>query len=756
MRIAILQDGPWMRPFAETRLIHQEIRALLTPEYQVRFPPDKQVHGHWSVARIQKTLAQLLADPTVDVVLTMGVIASHQVSQQRQLPKPVIAPLVLDATLQDLPRQGQGSGIKNLNYIVSYKSLARDVKVFQEIFAFQHLTVLSDALLLKSMGDIIQKTHALAEQYGIEIKVVAVDDSIDTALKALPANTDAVYVTPLLRLSSEAIKQLAQGLIERKLPSFSMYGRPEVEWGLLASVAPVTDSVRFARRIALNIQRILMGEPASTLPVTFAESEHLTLNMATARAIGVSPSWQVLTAAELLHPEPVIEGAVLFLTEAVHQAVNANLELNAARYTLTAEQQSIHKAESVLKPQVEMATQGLQIDQDRAAASRGQYPERALSVSIGAKQLVYSESATANVAIVTHAQRAREQAFEQLRLDIIQTAATAYLHVLQSKTLEDIERENLALSRTHLKMARIRRRIGTSGPADIYRLEREIATHRKNLLKAQVQHQQAQLKLNKVLHRPLTEPLKTAEPSLTDPHLLISQEDFFDLIDDPQSFATLSDFMVQEGLTNAPELQHIEAEIEAKTRSLLSARRAFWSPTLALTGDVSHTLSRDGAGKQLPPGVNQTDWQLALTLSLPLYRGGSKSAELTQIQEQLAQLRTQRQVIQEQLETQIRSALHTLTASYPAIALSKAAAQAAQQHLELVSDAYARGTLAILDLVEAQNAALVSEQLAANARYAFLIDLMTVQRHIGQFDFFMSPQERQAWLQRLHTFFDQQ
>ena len=61
------------------------------------------------------------------------------------------------------------------------------------------------------------------------------------------------------------------------------------------------DQVIFARRIATNVYRILLGSPASELNVDFYESDRLSINMQTARAIGVSPRWVELEDAELLY-----------------------------------------------------------------------------------------------------------------------------------------------------------------------------------------------------------------------------------------------------------------------------------------------------------------------------------------------------------------------------------------------------------------------------------------------------------------------
>jgi hypothetical protein len=51
------------------------------------------------------------------------------------------------------------------------------------------------------------------------------------------------------------------------------------------------------------------------------------------------------------------------------------------------------------------------------------------------------------------------------------------------------------------------------------------------------------------------------------------------------------------------------------------------------------------------------------------------------------------------------------------------------------------------------NGALAANEAAANAVYDFLVDLMKVQRAVGEFDFFRSPEDRAAYFQRLDEFY---
>ena len=139
--------------------------------------------------------------------------------------------------------------------------------------------------------------------------------------------------------------------------------------------------------------------------------------------------------------------------------------------------------------------------------------------------------------------------------------------------------------------------------------------------------------------------------------------------------------------------------------------------------------------------------------TFPLFSGGQKTATLGRRQEELARLRYEYDATAERIEQRILNAINLTRASYPAIQLTREAAAAAQKNLKLVTDSYTRGIKSIIDLVDAQNLALVTDQLAANAVYDFLIDLMSVQRAVGKFELFLSTEDQQASLQKMKAFF---
>jgi len=754
VRIGIVKDGPPFRLPDITPLVKEEIITLTSGEFDVRFPESKSIEGNWEKAEIERAVDKLLADPEVDLVITLGYSGTNYVCHKEKLPKPVVAPIVADARLQDLPVKDGASGVKNLSYIDSFVSFERDIKVFREMFPFRKLVILVRNTTVEAIPWLEKKLRQTAYEYTIDIDVVPVELSADRALAAFPSDTDAVYLMPLAQMPPGEFRKLIYGMILRRLPSFSMLGGEDVEAGVLASVAPKDQFLRITRRIALNVQRILLGEEASNLKVAYPLGEKLTINMATGRAIGFYPSWSALTEAVLLNEKLERVERRLSLQSAVRESIAANLDLAAENRNVAAGEQAVKQARSVLLPQVDLDAKGEMIDDDRAEFSGGATPERAVTGSVTASQLIYDEDSWSNYSVEKELQRTREEQRDTRELDVIRDTAVAYLSVLRAKTLERVEKDNLKLTRANLERAQVRVSVGIANRSEEFRWESEIARNRANVLFAQATTRQAENRLNRLLSRPLEEKFVTIETDLRDPLLLVSDPRLFPYVDNPRNFRSYSDFMVAEGLEIAPELLAFDAAIAAQERILTNAKRAFWLPSFAAQGSASELLAESGEGKRSDSSLDDTDWSVGVFATFPLAEGGGKFATIKRAREELSRIQLEKGAVSERIEQRIRSALHQASASYPNIRLSRSAAEAARRNLDLVADQYARGLVSIVDLLDAQNSSLRADQDAENAVYNFLIDWMDVERAAGRFDFLMTPEQREEYFQRLEEFFN--
>ena len=137
--------------------------------------------------------------------------------------------------------------------------------------------------------------------------------------------------------------------------------------------------------------------------------------------------------------------------------------------------------------------------------------------------------------------------------------------------------------------------------------------------------------------------------------------------------------------------------------------------------------------------------------TLPLFSGGLKKANVSRADYELRQLTSTRIATEEKIEEEVRVQLHAAQAAYSQIDLTAAAADSSRKNYELVSDAYARGTVTVIELLDAQNTSVEAAAAAEASLYNFLITIMALQRAVGGYDYLLSPAERSELAEQFRT-----
>lgn len=756
-RVALIldQESPRFQPLVDAT--RREIEGFFREGEVELLPPEA---GDGTAAGVQAVLNRALRDSSVSVVVTLGPIGSHLLARSGPPAKPSIAGVVIDASWQNIPQRDGVSGVRHLTYVDQSYPVGNTLVDFHRLIPFRKLAIVLDRDQLQAIPPLKSSaTRLVRDAVKAEAVVVPARDRADQVLAALPAGVDAVYLTPLPAMAEAEYARLLKELNTRRLPTLSYLADPDVRLGALASYEPPENWQRRSRRIAVNLQRILAGDEAGTIPVRLVSAPRLVLNLATARRIGFSPGWSVLTDAELVSVDSAGPRDTVGLAETMRVAEVANLDIAAAHLEVASGQEDVHLARSTLLPRIDSRLSQTYTRQSTAAASLGQQPERLLDGAMTFSVPLYAEEAWAGFGSQQKLQVAREAQRDQVRLNVVLDAATAYLDVLRSRTLADVQRSNLYRTRSNLEVARLREGVGSASRADIYRWQGEVATARKDLISAEAQIRIAALELKRLLNRPLARPLAQRPVTLGDPALLAQDSMVLTSFDDPERLAVLTEFLVAEALRLSPELTQVDASIAAQRRQRTAAGRAFWLPTFSLQGGLSNVFGRGGAGSTFPafptptttPLAPDLTWQLRVEATLPLFTGLEQTATRAQTGIELDRLELQRNAVSLSVDQRVRSALESAASSYAGIALTRDAAAAAARNYELVSDAYANGAASITTVLDAQNAALTSAESAANAVHDFLLDLMRVERAMGSFGVLQPAEQRRAFLDQLRA-----
>jgi len=753
VNIAVVRDGPTGREFLTVEHVRAAVAETVTADIDVRFPAEHMYVADWTLRGVDTAIDRALAAKDVDAVLLLGVLASHQAAQRPSLPRPVIAPLVVDPVLQAFPLVNGTSGRRNFTYAANFHGIGNSVRAFHQVVGFRHLAALVDKRLLDALPSLAAKADELALELGVQITIVPAAQSADALLAALPPDADAVYATLLMQFDDAEIRKLAEGLVARNLPSFSEAGRSEVEDGLMLTTGGAErDNERLARRIALSIQRLAAGDDPATFEVAFPTEQRFAINMQVATRIGFSPRWDVLANSEQVGAPASAALPTLTLVEAMREALDLNPALAGSAAQRDASRDEIEIARSALLPSVEIGAGYARIDADRASPLT--YAEKSASVSVSTQQLVYSESAWAAYSISRSLSAAAEQGYRQDSLDTLRAAASAYLEVLRATALESVRRANVENTRQNLEISRVREEVGLAERSDYLRWVAELSRDKQSLLSAESTRRRAETELMRVLHRPSDRGFSTVESGIDGPLSLISGARMQSYVATPARWAIFTAYAVQAALGQAPEIAQSEAFIAGRERSVIAARRAFYVPDLALVGGNSHIVSESGAGSMDLPGTpDDESWSISLQATWPLFSGGRRSAELAKARHNLRASEANCHAITDAVEARTRDALHRVSSSFPSIELSRTAAGAADENLRMVTDAYGRGAVSVTELIDAQDTALEANLAATDATYGFLVDLVDVLRAMSEFDLLLDPASRDAWFDRVDEWF---
>ena len=769
VRIGFVIDGPSEIHQQILTEMQNEIRSHLADEFEVVFSKKNTLISDWTGTAIRDAFSLLLKSQEVDMVITIGYIASDIACRTKDLPKPVIAPFVLDAGFQQAPFQDGKSGRKNLHYLATPWRLEQELNVFRSVYPFRKLALLGSRAMEKHLAKHYDqiKAKAYLQKSVKDYVVVLASKNATQALRAIPADVDAVYLLPMFQMNQKQTQLLIDGLNKRKLPSFSAFGRQHVEMGVLAGVRPTDDNIRLARQVAINLHRILLGEEPGQLPVAFSPGSRLSINVRTSRKIGTSPPFSVIFDAERVQDE-VASARLLTVRTAIKEALNANLTLALAQQDILVGAQNRHIAMSDLLPKVDLGTQALLIDTDRAQASMGAMPQFGWTASVTLRQ-VLAEGAFANVSIQTSLQQARELRRDEIELDVIEATIAAYLRVLQASVTERIQNNNVRLSHSNLDLARRRQAIGAARQSEVYRWQSEIAGQRQGVVSAHLQHSLAELEMNRILKRPMEEEFVPEQLRLDATLFTGGNRKIFDLLDNPRGSKAFRSFVVNDALVQSPEVAQLKKNLAAVERKYASAVRSFWLPALVVSGQLNQRMVQAGQGTDRPelpeemanvgslfPEQDDTTWNVAVALSWPLFEGGLRWAKTDRARAEINRIKVQLEQIKQGIEQRVRSALQASRASGANLRLARQAAQAAKKNLNLVVEGYSRGAVSILDLLDAQNASLVADLAAVNAEFAFMVDMVRSQRAAGGFFITAEAGKKNAWFKRMRSFINQQ
>lgn len=722
----------------------EEIDKTTGFNLKVQSSVDLQSFDVSSAAEAQRLYTSMNAS----LVIAVGGVSTKALSELPDLPIPVIGIGVIDPTIQGIPYQEGKSGKNNLTYLLTSRDLSQEIESFQKLVGFEKISLVIDPAINKTMtvsGNIL--IDSLQNDLGVEIEVIEAVKDVNQVIQNI-GGAEVVYLSSLISRDQNYIRAISDHLIAQKIPSFST-SKQHVEYGILGSSSGDNGREQVIRRIAIMAADILSGRNAEELGVEFTTNEYFYLNIETARKLEFSVPFEVLLTAQIIGDSNP-EGTVFSFAEIANIALEENLNIQLSYKDIDVAELDVRGNRANILPSLTSGLTGSRINEERANASINS-PEKALNLDLTVSQVIYSEEALAAIKIGQYLKNAQAYQTEVDILNVLLDTYTAYLDVLSAKTNLTIQRQNLDNTRTNLELAKIRVDLGSSTNADLFRWESELANATQSLIEAQAVLFTLKYQLNNLLANSLEDEFEIRDIGIEDELFSAFRNGpLSGFIYTPKDLKIASDFLVKESVTNNPNKKQLLENIKATERQLDLNKRLLYVPTIALQAQTTEVLARGGVGSEesndptMPTfgtGLIDNSWSAGVSLSYPIFSGFSRRVNKQRSQVQLDQLNLSNTSLDQGLELSIRAGTVSLLSATTNLTYSKQSAESAAQNFQLVQSNYKAGKVNITQVIDAQQAALSAQLVAALSVYEYIAANLQLEYGLGFFSMFLTENE---------------
>ena len=748
IRIMVDQTPPEVSALFEQ--MRSEMVALVGNEVTIRMTEGDIVANGFDPQRAEEVY-QSMIDGDADLIIAFGPVSSSVVSGRDSYPTPTVLFGGVNRDFLELPAPGSTSGISNFTYVIFAESYERDLRMLKELYDFQRVGITmpigpAEALQL---GD---RLTDLMRELGADFEVIGYESpaSVQQALDRV----DAVYLLESLFIPDAEIVEIADLLIERKIPSFSGSRRVDVEMGLMATNQPREGLDSFFRRLALLVESVVNGENLAELPVFFDLNQTLTVNYHTARAIGVPIRYSLITSTEFVgeYVNPLAE-RTYSLIDLIDEALGASLALESGRRDVRIAEQDAKASWSTYLPSVGATVTQSVLDEDLAAASMGRNPQYSTQGSVSLAQAVFSPDVNAGISIQRNLVRAQREGLRATEWDVVLDAAGAYFTTLILKANVEIRARNLDASKQNLRIAERSFAAGQTGRGDVLRLQSESAQDMQALVEAVNALEQSFHAINQLLNQPIDREIDVLDIAME--NRAFSNEDFEEIrriLDDPSLRDPFEDWLAMEAIANAPELRIFDYNIDVVGRSARLNGLERFLPTVAAGLDLNRTFTQQGVGAPDPAFRLSQYYTLGVSASIPIFDSNQRRIARQTSLIQQDQLRVDRTSTEIAIERAVRDIVLDLTGEIANIQLSAISEEAAGESLTLAQASYASGAITVVELLDAQTNYLSAQLARASATYNFLATSVGLQRLVGHFSLLSSQELNDAYMQRFQQF----
>jgi outer membrane protein TolC len=283
-------------------------------------------------------------------------------------------------------------------------------------------------------------------------------------------------------------------------------------------------------------------------------------------------------------------------------------------------------------------------------------------------------------------------------------AQIAYLQVASARRVEQIYDGTLSVVRENERVAERLVNAGRATPEALFRARAEAADVEQQLAEARGQRLAAERAFNRLLQRPLDQPVEEIPDSAFDFPLDIS-----------------ADAAVAHALVAREEL----GQVDAGRRTAEAGRRAAtatWLPSVALAADYGYQ------GKNFSFGPTEDFWVASVVVSWNFLSGGRDAARRAALGYDATRARMQRRDLEQAVALDVHNAHEAALIARAAIGTADARLEAARRTFVLVRRRYEEGVASPIEYVDARTTFTNAELNRVLTAYRYAIRWVVLER----------------------------
>mgnify|MGYP006290639419 CR=1 FL=1 len=179
---------------------------------------------------------------------------------------------------------------------------------------------------------------------------------------------------------------------------------------------------------------------------------------------------------------------------------------------------------------------------------------------------------------------------------------------------------------------------------------------------------------------------------------------------------------LQIAFKNRPELERIGQYIEAQQANIRFARSDYF-PTVSVDGSYTY------AGETVSD-LNASSY-IGLSLSIPLFSGFSRPAQVRQENLAFRNLKQQQESLRQQIGSEVWNTYLQVKEAVERVANSRIFYENALENRNIAEGEYREGVGSMLDVIDAQTAFVTAEQTLIEALTDYKIALAALDRAVG-------------------------